>query len=454
MRRRIIAAVCAATISLTFCPPAFSQESPIEKALAVPGAKATLPVTAAKKPFSKNFVKNAFDSFNSFHAQMGGDHTLYYLLNFSSIMRTDLSMPNAEYVPLEKAINAEIGKIKIKTKSEGELSLDEYIVHSTFRHQAVLMLHKGKVVHEAYPGMSPADIHWWASASKTIVGLTTALLVEEGKIDTQKPVSDYVQELAGTAWDKVKVIDLINHTSGLDIEETNQSILNPESMFVRFVYSAMGVTDRNVKLENWMSVLREAQPLENEKPGQRFRYSSLNTQVLGQVIESVTGLRWADVVEQRIWGKMGARMPLLTSLSPDGIALTMAIMSSTLEDMARFGLLFTPSWEAAAHENVVTPAVLNRIRADGDPVAFKGGAKEQQAMSLFNEIPVKSSYQFDFIFSDGAMYKHGNMGQGIYIDPERDFVAVYFSTTPYVPPYGEIKAPAYLRAAAKKLAGN
>ena len=454
MRCLIVTTVFAVSVLLACHTPSYSQESPVEKALASPGAKVTMPVAAAKKPFSKEFIKTAHDSFNSFHAQMGGDHTLYYLLNFSSIMRADLSMPNAEYMPLEKAINAEIGKLTIMTESEGKLTFDDYIVHPTFRHQAVLMLHKGKIVYEAYPGMSPADIHWWASASKTIVGLTTALLVEEGKIDTQKPVSGYVQELADTAWDKVKVIDLINHTSGLDIEETNQSILNPESMFVRFVYSAMGVVDRSVKLENWMSVLREAQPLDNEKPGQRFRYSSLNTQVLGQVIENVTGLRWADVVEQRIWGKMGARMPLLTSLSPDGAALTMAIMSSTLEDMARFGLLFTPSWKAAAYEQIVTPAILKRIRAAGDPKAFKGGAKERQALSLFNEKPAKAAYQFDFIFEDGAMYKHGNMGQGIYIDPERDFVAVYFSTTPYVPPNGEIKAPAYFRAAAKKLAGN
>ena len=263
--------------------------------------------------------------------------------------------------------------------------------------------------------------------------------------------NECIPEIKRVLGDKVRIINLINHTSGLDIEETNQSILNPESMFVRFVYSAMGVTDRTVKLENWMNILREAQPLETEKPGQRFRYSSLNTQVLGLVIENVTGLRWADVVEQRIWGKMGARMPLLTSLSPDGQALTMAIMSSTLEDMGRFGVLFTPSWRAAAYEQVVTPQVLERIRKDGDPAAFTGGAKERQAISLFGEKPLKSSYQFDFIFEDGAMYKHGNMGQGIYIDPERDFVAVYFSTTPYVAPYGEIKAPAYFRAAAKML---
>ena len=43
------------------------------------------------------------------------------------------------------------------------------------------------------------------------------------------------------------------------------------------------------------------------------------------------------------------------------------------------------------------------------------------------------------------------MMQMIYIDPKRDFVSVYFSTTPFVDGYGEFKAGAYQRAAAKML---
>ena len=42
----------------------------------------------------------------------------------------------------------------------------------------------------------------------------------------------------------------------------------------------------------------------------------------------------------------------------------------------------------------------------------------------------------------------------IYIDPGRDFVSVFFSTTPFVGGYGEFKARAYQRAAAKLLAGD
>ena len=46
------------------------------------------------------------------------------------------------------------------------------------------------------------------------------------------------------------------------------------------------------------------------------------------------------------------------------------------------------------------------------------------------------------------------MMQMIYIDTERDFVSVYFSTTPFVEGYGEFKAGAYQRAAAKLLHGE
>ena len=61
--------------------------------------------------------------------------------------------------------------------------------------------------------------------------------------------------------------------------------------------------------------------------------------------------------------------------------------------------------------------------------------------------------QFDEVFEDGALWKHGNLGQGIYIDPARDFVGVYFPTNGYIPPYGEDKMPGYLRRAAKYLVG-
>jgi len=52
------------------------------------------------------------------------------------------------------------------------------------------------------------------------------------------------------------------------------------------------------------------------------------------------------------------------------------------------------------------------------------------------------------------MYKHGNVGQGIYVDPGREVVGVYFSTNGYICPYGEDKMPGFIRRTAKMLAGD
>ncbi len=370
-----------------------------------------MPVSAAKENFEPSFVQGAFDSFESFHAQMGGDHTLYYLTNWSTFMRTDMVKPHALQIELERNINKEISDIVVKTDSEGGVKMDDYFKHPTFRHQGVMMIHKGKVVYEAYPGMKPTDTHIWMSASKSITGLVVAMLVEEGKLDLDAPVTQYATELKGTAWDSVTVLNLANHTAGLDHEETNSSILDPNGVFVRFVRSSLGTTQADETLENWRDVLKEVKPLTDEEPGERFRYSSLNTQVMGMVIENATNSRWSDVVEERIWSKLGARMPLMVHLAPDSTPLNMAIMSSTLEDFAKYATLYTPSWNKVAHEQVVTPSLLNQIRSAGNPEAFKGGAKEGQALGLFAEKPLKAAYQFDFIFDDGAMYKHGNTGQ-------------------------------------------
>jgi hypothetical protein len=117
-------------------------------------------------------------------------------------------------------------------------------------------------------------------------------------------------------------------------------------------------------------------------------------------------------------------------------------------------MLFTPSWDKAAVKPVVSAEVLKRLQTAGDPEAFKRGAKYQGLVDDFGEAPLMNSFQFDAVFEDGALWKHGNLGQGIYIDPGRDFVGVYFSTNGYIPPYGEDKLCGYLRRAAKYLAGQ
>ena len=456
-----IVAIAAALTALSLLPVGLQAqgdkgaESPLAEFLKVPGATTTLPVSFAKSPFPLDFAKDAREKFENFHYQMGGDHALYYNLHLSEMLTTATSLPNQEFQALKQEPDRELGEAVKFTVKEGELSLDQYIAHPNHRVQGVLMVHKGKVVYQAYPGMNPMDMHVWMSPGKATVGLVMAQLEAEGKIDMQKEVVDYLPEFRGSNWDGIKMIDAANMATGLQLEETLEAIVDPKSIIVQFFSAEFGAPNPATgQVEDWLEILKGAEKIPNEKPGERFRYSSAVTQVFVVIAERIENLTWAELFQQRVWGKLTARSPMLHHLTPDGTSVAHGLLSTTLEDFARFGMAFTPSWKSAAAEPVVAAAVLKRLQTAGNPEAFRAGAKYQGLTEDFGEAPMANSMQFDAVFEDGALWKHGNLGQGIYIDPQRDFVGVYFSTNGYIPPYGEDKMPGYLRRAAKYLVGE
>ncbi|MGR5066303.1 serine hydrolase domain-containing protein [Photobacterium sp. DNB22_13_2] len=451
----LLASTLMLPTSYAFSSSDVITENPVEAALKAEGALVTLPVEAAKEFFSPEFVDAARTNFNNFHWQMGGDHALYYHKSMNEFMPTAIASPNEEYKPLVKAINPELNKLTVNTQAKGELTMDEYLADPAFRTQGFMLIHEGKIVYEAYPGMKPTDRHVWASAAKTTVGLIVAQLVEEGKVDPSKPMSTYVPELKNTVWDDVTVLNVLNHTTGFDNEETLESVLNPDSPVVRFFASAFGSPRFSTgQLESWVDVAKDTEKKVDEPAGTRFSYASMNTIVLTKMIENLEGTTFTQVFEDRVWGKMTARQPALFNQTPDGMAIAVGLMLTTVEDMARYGMLYTPSWEAAATEPVVSQAVIDRILTSGDPKTHTNTTKQESAVSAAGEASVSQSYQFDFIFEDGAMAKSGNLGQYIYVDPNRDFVGVVFSTNPYHSGYGEFKAPTFMRQAAKLLANK
>jgi hypothetical protein len=320
-----------------------AEEDPLAKYPAVPGAKTTLPVSAAKKPLPLDFVKDARAKFENFHYQMGGDHALYYNGHLSEMMPTALSQPNEKYRPLEVALNPKIGKQVTFTVKEGELTLDEYVVHPNHRVQGVMMIHKGKIVYQQYPGMNPTDVYVWMSAAKSAVGLVIAQMEAECKIDMQKSVADYVPEIKGSSWDGIKMIDAINMATALQLDETMDAIIDPGSIIVRFFSAEFGFPNPATdKVEKWLDSLKEAQKVPGEKPGERFSYSSAVTQVVVLAAEKADNKSWAQLFQDRVWGKVGGRGPILQNLTPDGTAVAHGLLSSTLEDFARYGMLYTP----------------------------------------------------------------------------------------------------------------
>ncbi|MBM7035294.1 serine hydrolase domain-containing protein [Vibrio ulleungensis] len=444
----------ALLVATTLTAGAAVAESPLEKALAVPGAKPNIPVTQVKEGFDKTFIDEANAAFGNFHMQMGGDHALYYTLNMTKFLPAELAMPHGEVSVLKRNINDSLNDLTFTMGDGSEsVSMEQYIHDEKTRVQGIMILKGGEVVYEAFPGMNPEDSHIWASVAKSSVGTLLTMLEVEGKVDMSKSVTEYVPELKGTEWDNVIMLDAMNMASGLDISENAENTLNPRSVFQRMLSADFNVVNADGVIEDEMKVLRDVLPLEGEPSGEVARYSSTVTKVLGVAIENITQQPYTEVFEERIWSKIGARASAQINVTPAGHAMAYGTVNSRLDDLARYGLLFTPSWDKVAKEQVVSNEVLEKMQKGGNHEAYMAGDFTDHSWvkaSFGKDMPIYNTHQWDAAWEDGALFKHGNLYQSIYVDPARDVVGVAFSTSPvYLTPD---LVPGYLREAAKQLA--
>jgi CubicO group peptidase (beta-lactamase class C family) len=193
---------------------------------------------------------------------------------------------------------------------------------------AVIVLYRdGKVVHEKAIGvrnpqasssspMTTDSIFRIYSMTKPIVSVGVMMLVEDGKVQLNAPVSRYLPEFAGQKLGIEKkdaagnpvlelvpsprqptVQDLLRHTSGLTYGVFGKSLIKSE-------YLKAGV--EGVNLSNTEFSKRIATMPLAYVPGTMWEYSR-STDVLGALIERVSGQTLGAYLQQRILGPLGMK---------------------------------------------------------------------------------------------------------------------------------------------------
>ena len=86
---------------------------------------------------------------------------------------------------------------------------------------SVLVLHDGEVAFEEYYlGTGPEDLRIGWSLSKSFLGTLTGLSVANGEIASlDDPVTGYVPELIGTAYDGATIRNVLNLATGVEFDE-------------------------------------------------------------------------------------------------------------------------------------------------------------------------------------------------------------------------------------------
>ncbi len=282
---------------------------------------------------------------------------------------------------------------------------------------AVLVLHKGRVVYERYFGVTrPDSQHIAFSITKSFIGTIAASLVAEGKLDPSAKVAAIIPELAQSGFGDATVRQVMDMTTELDFDE---AYADGNSGIARHAYAG-GIAPRRPDYDGpdgfrafLMTVAKKGEH------GERFTYRTINTDALAWIVERASGEKLPALIEKRIWQPLGMEGDASIQADPTGTAFAGGGLMLTLRDLARFGEVMR-----LGGKGIIPAAAIADITC--------GGRKDDFAKAAIPTLP-GWSYRNQWWISHnphGAYMARGVHGQSLYIDPKAEMVIARFGSHP------------------------
>ena len=291
---------------------------------------------------------------------------------------------------------------------------------------ALLVMHRGQVVHESYRnGMLGTDRHVNHSTTKSLSTLLVGIAIEDGLVDPAAPITDYLEVFADLPdWRRVSVQHALDMRTGLRYEEHYE---DPDCVCWSY-FRATGYyppsKDTHAGYVAWVrDLMREA----DCAPGEKFVYSSPLTNALGMVAASVYGRSVAELLEEKIYRRIGAESDAWLNLDPSGVAVTEGQLSLRLRDFARWAGLFLDRGRNLAGEQVVPAAFIDDITIPRQELRAAWQLGDYAAM-----FPEGQYRNQTYVLDEGCtqMAMLGIHGQFAFIDLASDLLAVGYGSYP------------------------
>jgi CubicO group peptidase (beta-lactamase class C family) len=311
----------------------------------------------------------------------------------------------------------------------------------------IAVLHRGKLIYERYFGaLKPHKPHIAMSVTKSFTGTLAGILVAEGKIDPQAPVTDYVPELRTSAFGDARVHEAMDMTTGLEYTE----VYTDRNSGVFGLRRANGMAPIEPGYEGATNIFDFlcAQKKQGEH-GKAFAYKTVNSDVLAWICRRASGMTLSDLLSERIWIPMGAEEDAHYHVDRIGTESGGGGLSTTLRDLARFGETIRNHGRFNGRQ-IVPSQVVEDIARGGDPAKFKpAGYTTLPGASYRNQWWVTHN-------AHGAYMARGVHGQGIYIDPKAEMVIARYASHPAAGNAANdpVTLPAYMALAKDLMAGG
>ncbi len=271
----------------------------------------------------------------------------------------------------------------------------------------LLVVANNKIAYENYYLGSDESTRFSSnSICKSFTSALVGIAIEEGYINSvNDSIAQYIKEFKNTEMENITIKDCLQMSSGIDFDEvSDMSKISITSMF--------GVSKMKSIAKFGLS----------NQPGTYRAYSSINTDILGEIVSIATGYSLSEYMEKKIWSQLGVEYDAYWTLS-NHKELANGGLHIALRDYAKFGALYMnnglfegkqiipKSW---IKESLATNAPHLKASHDGTPYSELGYGYQWW-------IPEGDDNEFMAI---------GVFGQWIYINPTKNVVIVKTSAHP------------------------
>ncbi len=282
---------------------------------------------------------------------------------------------------------------------------------------ALVIIKRGRIVHEQYRNMSDERSHFASfSLAKSIVSMVVGAAVADGYIrSVEDPVGKYIPELKGSGYEKVPIRELLRMRSGVHYDERYDFGVQSQAQQVHELAVVQNVR-RFADLAPSLQLTR--------KPGEAFNYSTMDTAVLGWLIEKATRQSLSKYMSARIWEPAGMESyGFWIADGPPGVGREMSGMgyNATARDFARLGQLMLQRGRVGDRQ------ILPASWVDEATASTAIGADRQPIKTSFE---LGYGYQWWTLHGTGSYTGIGLQGQFIYVDPATETVVAKLSHYP------------------------
>lgn len=257
---------------------------------------------------------------------------------------------------------------------------------------AFLMIRNDTIVYENYfDGYSKSEIINSFSISKSFVSLLAGIAISEGYLkDVRVKITDYLPELKNPGFDQITIEHLLNMCSGIKF---NDGVVIPYTNIAKYYYG-----------EHIVSYIKHLKT--KEKPGVKFEYKDVNTQLLSIIISRATGRTLSEYMQEKIWVPMGMESDAkwIIDNRKNGIERSFCCMNAIARDYAKMGRL-----------------CLNKGTWNGKQVV----PGEWIEKCSHQTIPGMDKYSYHFwLYKKDTYFGYGYRGQFVFINPKTNTIIV------------------------------